>query len=68
MAELQGDFTAAENGYETALWQLQTLLDDAMYDGGSIRDDDRIGIEKRKCGVMARIVDCLLIMYSRRAD
>lgn len=48
MAELQGDFTAAENGYETALWQLQTLLDDAMYDGGSIRDDDRIGIEKRE--------------------
>jgi serine/threonine-protein kinase ULK/ATG1 len=47
VAELQGDLTAAENGYESALWMLQALLDDIIYDGGSIRDEDRLSVDKR---------------------
>lgn len=46
LAELSQEYTTAEAGYETSLWLLQALLDDVMYDGGHIRDDDRISIEK----------------------
>lgn len=40
-AELHGDLTSAEEGYETAMWLLSTLLDDVMHDGVKLRDDDR---------------------------
>lgn len=46
IAELQGDLTTAEAGYENALWLLMALLDEAMYDGGAIRDEDRASVEK----------------------
>ncbi|EIW71440.1 hypothetical protein TREMEDRAFT_67767 [Tremella mesenterica DSM 1558] len=46
IAEMQGEYSAAEVGYETSLWLLQALLDDVMYDPGKIRDEDKLGIEK----------------------
>ena len=46
IAELQGDLVSAEGGYESSIWLLQALLDDVMYDGGHIRDEDRMGVEK----------------------
>ena len=39
---------SAEGGYESSIWLLQTLLDDVMYEGGCIRDEDRVSIEKGK--------------------
>ena len=48
IAELQGEFVSAEAGYESSLWLLQSLLDDIMYEGGCIRDEDRTGIEEGK--------------------
>ncbi|KAK4686792.1 serine/threonine-protein kinase ULK2, partial [Tremellales sp. Uapishka_1] len=44
--ELQRDYAGAENGYETALWCLMALLDDVMYDEGTIKEEDRISVEK----------------------
>jgi serine/threonine-protein kinase ULK/ATG1 len=50
MAELQGDYTSAEIGYENSLWLLQVLLDDTFYEGGvKMKDDDRLGVERCKC-------------------
>jgi hypothetical protein len=46
LAELGGDLGAAEAGYENAMWLLLALLDEAMYDTGTIKDEDRIGVEK----------------------
>jgi serine/threonine-protein kinase ULK/ATG1 len=46
-AELLGDTPAAEEGYETAMWLLLTLLDDIMYDGGRLPDTDRGNFERR---------------------
>jgi serine/threonine-protein kinase ULK/ATG1 len=45
-AELLGDLPNAEEGYETAMWLLSTLLDDVMHDGVKLRDDDRAGYER----------------------
>jgi len=56
MLELQGDFPAAEAGYENALWLLQVLLDDVLYDGGGkIKDDDRVGVEKLIAPIKIRL-------------
>jgi len=30
------------------LWLLHVLLDDHFYDGGKIKDEDRVGVEKCK--------------------
>ena len=48
MVELEGGYAAAETGYENALWLLHVLLDDHFYDGGKIKDEDRVGVEKRE--------------------
>ena len=48
MVELEGGYAAAETGYENALWLLHVLLDDHFYDGGKIKDEDRVGVEKCK--------------------
>lgn len=48
-AELLGDLVAAEDGYENAMWLLDTLLDDAMYEGVKLRNEDRLLFEHRKC-------------------
>ncbi|KAL1412572.1 Serine/threonine-protein kinase [Vanrija albida] len=44
-AELLGDLAAAEDGYENAMWLLDTLLDDAMYEGVKLRNEDRLLFE-----------------------
>jgi len=46
LVELEGGYAAAETGYENALWLLHALLDDHFYDGGRIKDEDRVGVEK----------------------
>ena len=61
IAELQGDFVTAEAGYDTSLWLLQALLDDIMYDGGHIRDEDRSSVEKGEFAVVQDSHDRLLI-------
>jgi hypothetical protein len=48
LVELEGGYAAAETGYENALWLLHVLLDDHFYDGGKIKDEDRVGVEKCK--------------------
>jgi hypothetical protein len=48
LVELEGGYAAAETGYENALWLLHVLLDDHFYDGGKIKDEDRVGVEKRE--------------------
>jgi hypothetical protein len=48
LVELEGGYVAAETGYENALWLLHVLLDDHFYDGGKIKDEDRVSVEKRK--------------------
>lgn len=45
-AELMGDLAVAEEGYDTAMWLLGTLLDDAMYEGVSVREEERILYER----------------------
>lgn len=45
-AELRGDLVVAEEGYETAMWLLSTLLDDVMYDGARLSDTDAQGFER----------------------
>lgn len=47
-AELMGDLAVAEEGYDTAMWLLGTLLDDAMYEGAPVRDEDRVLYERRE--------------------
>ncbi|BEJ11706.1 hypothetical protein CspHIS471_0201660 [Cutaneotrichosporon sp. HIS471] len=63
-AELHGDLPNAEEGYETAMWLLSTLLDDVMHDGVKLREDDRTGYERlinsireRRDGVRRKIDD-----------
>lgn len=47
-AELRGDLPVAEEGYETAMWLLSTLLDGVMNDGVRIPDGDAQGYERRE--------------------
>ena len=35
-----------ELAYETALWMLFTLVDETMQDGTSVKDEDRLTIDK----------------------
>jgi len=51
---LEGGYAAAETGYENALWLLHVLLDDHFYDGGKIKDEDRVGVEKCKLPRLSR--------------
>lgn len=45
-AELMGDLAVAEEGYDTAMWLLGTLLDDAMYEGVPVREEERVLYER----------------------
>ncbi|ODO11320.1 serine/threonine-protein kinase ATG1 [Cryptococcus amylolentus CBS 6273] len=55
VAELQGELVVAEQGYETSLWLLQVLLDESIYDGGDIPEDDRISYENLMIPVKTRL-------------
>ncbi|WVQ77554.1 hypothetical protein IAR50_007242 [Cryptococcus sp. DSM 104548] len=55
VAELQGDLVVAEQGYETSLWLLQVLLDESIYDGGDIPEDDRVSYENLMIPVKTRL-------------
>jgi serine/threonine-protein kinase ULK/ATG1 len=48
LAELGKEYVIAESGYESSLWLLQTLLDDIMWDGRKVRDEDKEIIDQRQ--------------------
>ncbi|WVO15011.1 serine/threonine-protein kinase ATG1 [Cryptococcus depauperatus] len=54
-AELQGELFLAEQGYETALWLLQALLDESVYENGRIAEDDRVAYEKLMVPIKIRL-------------
>lgn len=55
VAELQGDLTTAEQGYETSLWLLQALLDESVYENGSIPDEDKVAYERLMVPIKTRL-------------
>jgi hypothetical protein len=62
---LEGGYAAAETGYENALWLLHVLLDDHFYDGGKIKDEDRVGVEKCRFPTSDAVVK---LMFSTGSD
>ncbi|ORY34580.1 hypothetical protein BCR39DRAFT_116114 [Naematelia encephala] len=50
-AELHGDLKSAEAGYETALWQVQALVDDSW----DLKEEDRASFEKFIPPIRARL-------------
>ncbi|RSH93147.1 Serine/threonine-protein kinase [Saitozyma podzolica] len=45
-AELRGEYPVAEQGYENAIWLLQSLLDEVMYETGVVPEDEKASVEK----------------------
>ena len=42
--EKEGDYVSAERGYENALWLVQTMLDEIIWDG-RVKDEDRATVD-----------------------
>ncbi|KAK8849798.1 hypothetical protein IAR55_005134 [Kwoniella newhampshirensis] len=53
--ELQGELLIAEQGYETSVWLLEALLDESVYENGSMRDDDRATYERLMATIQGRL-------------
>lgn len=46
---MRGEYPVAEQGYENAIWLLQSLLDEVMYETGVVPEDEKASVEKGEC-------------------
>jgi hypothetical protein len=53
---LRGEYPVAEQGYENAIWLLQSLLDEVMYETGVVPEDEKASVEKGECRASFRQV------------